>query len=286
MIVTPDTSARFVSKTKLPKAPPQPRRTRSGAGPADQPPLQLRATEAQALVVGSGLVVAADQVPVQVREDIINCVLFAQLVATAEVGDPSQAQAWYAAYFRALTMLGWAQSDQRFEEYDFSGQGFEAHKAVIPVLTALLGPQATALSVVSAMMQGLQEMEDNAPWLTLFEQQVRTEHSAAFQIATAEVGADGLLQVALVAFELKARAKLSQLLFFKYTSSTTKLRFSAGKATIFEAALAQQRDDLAARMVPYRAAYVGSVKLPALPALPKPPVARSRAAPRGASSKG
>ena len=168
----------------------------------------------------------------------------------------------------------------------FSGQGFEAHKAVIPVLTALLGPQASALSVVSAMMQGLQEMEDNAPWLTLFEQQVRTEHSAAFQIATAEVGADGLLQVALVAFELKARAKLSQLLFFKYTSSTTKLRFSAGKATIFEAALAQQRDELAARMVPYRAAYVGSVKLPALPALPKPPVTRSRAAVKAAKGKG
>jgi hypothetical protein len=292
MIITPDTSARFISKTRLPKAPPAPRRTRSGNGVADQPPLQLRATEAQALVVGSGLVVAADQVPVQVREDIINCVLFAQLVATAEVGDPSQVQAWYSAYFRALTMLGWAQSDQRFEEYDFSGQGLEAHKAVIPVLTALLGPQATALSVVSAMMQGLQEMEDNAPWLTLFEQQVRTEHSAAFQIATAEVGADGLLQVALVAFELKARAKLSQLLFFKYTSTTTQLRYSAGRATIFEAALAQQRADLAARMVPYRTAYVGSVKLPALPALPKPPVQRSRSssqapkARRSATTKG
>ncbi len=281
MIVTPDSSARFILKTKLPKAPAPPRRSRSGGAVAEQPPLQLRATEAQALVVGSGLVVAADKVPVQVREDMINCVLFAQLVATAEVGDPSQVQAWYASYFRALTMLGWAQSDQRFEAYDFSGQGFEAHKAVIPVLTALLGPQATALSVVTAMMKGLQDMQDNAPWLTLFEQQVRTEHSAAFQIATAEVGADGLLQVALVAFDLKARARLTQLLFIKYTSSTTTLRFSAGRATIFEAALAQQRADLAARMVPYRAAYVGSVKLPPLPALPKPPVARSRAVRKG-----
>ena len=266
MIVTSESSARFIAKSKLPKAPVQPRRSRSVAELQDKPPLELRANEAQALVVGSGLVVAAEKVPLQVREDVINCVLFAQLVATAEISDPSLVQDWYGAYFRALTMLGWAQSDQRFESYDFSGQGVEAHKAVIPVLTALLGPQATALAVVGAMLKGLQEMHDNAPWLTLFEKQVRSEHSAAFQIATAEIDADGLLQVALVAFDLKARAKLVQLLFFKYTSTTTKLRFSAGRATIFEAALAQQRADLAARMAPYRASYVGNVKLPPLPA--------------------
>ena len=266
MIVTPESSTLFIAKSKLPKAPAAPRRARSVTTVADKPLLELRANEVQALVVGSGLVVAADKVPLQVREDVINCVLFAQLVATAEVSDPSLVQDWYAAYFRALTMLGWAQSDQRFESYDFSGQGVEAHKAVIPVLTALLGPQAAALTVVSAMLQGLQEMHANAPWLTLFEKQVRSEHSAAFQIATAEVDADGLLQVALVAFDLKARAKLVQLLFFKYTGTSTKLRFSAGKATIFEAALAQQRAELAARMAPYRTSYVGNVKLPPLPA--------------------
>ncbi len=105
------------------------------------------------------------------------------------------------------------------------------------MLSPLLGPQASALSVATATMKGLQDMQDvqdNAPRLSMFEKQVRTEHLAAFQIATAEVGADGLLQVALVAFDLKARAKLTQLLFFKYTSSTTQLRFSAGKATILK----------------------------------------------------
>ena len=277
MIITHESSTRFITRSRLPKVPAQPRRSRNATPIVDKPPVELRANEAQALVVGSGLVVAADRVPLQVREDIINCVLFAQLVATAEVSDPSLVQDWYAAYFRALTMLGWAQSDQRFESYDYSGQGVEAHKAVIPVLTALLGPQAAALTVVTAMLKGLQEMHDNAPWLTLFERQVRSEHSAAFQIATAEVDTDGLLQVALVAFDLKARAKLVQLLFFKYTSSTTKLRFSAGKATIFETALAQQRADLAARMAPYRTSYVGNVKLPPLPA---PKALRSRSAPK------
>lgn len=276
-LITPAASQTFVARARLPRLPAR-ARTRSG-GVADAPPLQLKATEAQTLVVGSGLVVAATQVPVATREDLVNCTLFAQLVASAEVGDMTLVNEWYAAYFRALTTLGWAQSDSRFEDYDFASDGAAAHEAVIPVLTALLGPQAAALTVVKATLDGLQSMNENSPWITLFEQQSRSEHSAHFQVATAEVGADGLLQIALAAFDLKTRAKLTQVLFFKYNRASTRLRYSAGKATIYEAALAGQRELLAARLAAYRAAYVGQVKLPPLPLPPAPRAAR-RAAPR------
>jgi len=274
-IITPAASHSFVTKALLPKLPVR-ARTRSGTV-ADTPPLQLNSNEAQTLVVGSGLVIAAQKVPVATREDLVNCTLFAQLVASAEVGDMTLVNEWYTAYFRALATLGWAQSDSRFEEYDFRSDGAAAHEAVIPVLTALLGPQAAALAVVKATLDGLQSMNENAPWITLFEQQSRSEHSAHFQVATAEVGADGLLQIALAAFDLKTRAKLVQVLFFKYNGSSTRLRYSAGKATIYEAALAGQRDVLSARLAAYRAAYVGQVKLPPLP-VPQATRAATRAA--------
>ena len=80
---------------------------------------------------------AAAQVPVQTHVDLINCTLFAQRVASAEVGDMTLVNEWSAAYFRALTTLGWAQSDSRFEEYDFASDGAAAHEAVMPVLAAL-----------------------------------------------------------------------------------------------------------------------------------------------------
>lgn len=275
-IITPAASHSFVTQARLPKLPGR-ARTRSG-GVADTPPLELKSNEAQTLVVGSGLVVAAQNVPVATREDLVNCTLFAQLVASAEVGDITLVNEWYTAYFRALATLGWAQSDSRFEEYDFRSDGAAAHEAVIPVLTALLGPQAAALTVVKATLDGLQSMNENSPWITLFEQQSRSEHSAHFQVATAEVGADGLLQIALAAFDLKTRAKLVQVLFFKYNRSSTRLRYSAGKATIYEAALAGQREVLAARLAAYRAAYVGQVKLPPLPPLPPLPVPQVRRA--------
>ena len=85
-------------------------------GLTDTPPVELKSTAAQSLVVGSGLVVAAANVPKQVREDLVNCTLFAQLAASGEVGNAAKVIDWYDAYFRALTALGWAQSDTQFEK--------------------------------------------------------------------------------------------------------------------------------------------------------------------------
>jgi len=260
-IVTPASTSAFVQKAKFPKAPVR-MRVRGGA---PEPPIELKANEAQSLVVGAGLIVAAEKVPVQVREDLINCTLFAQLAASGEVEDPTMVSAWYDAYFRALTTLGWAQSAMQFENYEFNSVNAEAHKAIIPVLTALLGPHAAALSVLKIALEGLKSMEENAPWITLFDQQSRTERSARFQIATAQVDESGLLQTALVAFDLKARSKLTQVLFLKFSASSTSLKYSAGKATIYEAALREQREAIVARLAEYRAAYVGQVKFPPRP---------------------
>lgn len=258
-IITSDVSRRFISGAKFPKAP-VPKK-----GLTDTPPVELKSTEAQTLVVGSGLVVASENVPQQTREDLVNCTLFAQLAASGEVGDPAKVELWYSAYFRALTALGWAQSDSHFEDYDFKSRNAEAHKAIIQVLSVLLGPQAAALAVVKTAIEALQSMNENSPWITLFERQSKVGKSARFQVATAQRDPGGLIQVALCAFNLKARSEQTQVLFFRYSSSSTRLRYAAGKATIFEAALREQRAAIAARLAAYRSSYVGQVKFPPPP---------------------
>ena len=142
--ITPATSRMFVKNVRL-----VPASTRTGV-PGDAPPITLEGTDAQALVVGTGLIAAADKVPAATRQDLVDCTLFAQLAATAAVTDATDVQQWYRAYFGTLTWLGWAQSDTGFEQYEFSGRNAEAHQAILGVLTALLGPQAAALAVVKA----------------------------------------------------------------------------------------------------------------------------------------
>jgi hypothetical protein len=258
-IITPAISRAFVEDVKLAAAP---RRTRALT---DAPPVELKQAEAQSLVVGSGLIVAAENVPVQTREDLVNCTLFAQLAASGAVSDPTNIPQWYDTYFRALTALGWAQSDTHFEEYTFSSKNAEAHQAIMEVLAVLLGPQAAALLVVRAALEALQSMNENSPWMTLFDRQSKTGRSARFQVATAQLDSNGLLQTALVGFDLKTKSTLTQVLFFRYASSSTSLKYAAGKATIYEAALKDQREAIAARLAAYRSAYVGQVTFPPSP---------------------
>jgi len=259
-IITPQASRALIDFAKMPSGM---RRTRAAI--EDQPPLELKDREAQSLVAGSSLIVAAENVPAKTREDLVNCTLFAQLAASGEVPDPKKVMDWYGAYFRWLSVLGWSQSDRQFQDYRFSGQHAEAHKAIGKVLAALLGPQAAALVVVQAALEALQEMNENSPWLTLFDRQSRVEKSARFQVATAQVGASGLIQTGLVGFSLKAKSQLTQVLFFKFSSGSTKLQYAAGQATIYEAALAEQRKQVATKLKEYRQQLVGEVKLPPLP---------------------
>ncbi len=188
--------------------------------------------------------------------------LFAQLAAKGTVGDGTKVREWYDAYFRALAILGWAQSDTQFEDYRFSGRKAEAHKAMIQVLTVLLGPAATALVVLKAALEALQSMQENSPWITLFSRESRTGKSARFQTATAQIDPAGLLQTALVGFDLKTTSTVTQFLFFKFSSSSTSLNYAAGKATIYEAALSDQRAEIKKRLADYRAGYIGQVKFP------------------------
>jgi hypothetical protein len=263
-VMTAKSAKAFIASAKLPKAP-----LRLRTATAAEPPVELKDTDAQALVVGSGLVVAAQNVPAQTRSDLINCTLFAQLAASGQVTDPAKVTEWYAAYFQALTALGWAQHDSRFEEFQSGGTTLEAHKSIIKVLTTLLGPGAAAVALVTETLEALQSMNENSPWITLFDRQSTAVKSARFQVATAQVGPGGVLEIALVAFDLKSKVSVDQVLFFKFKKNKIKLKYARGNATIYEAALAQHRQQVAARLVAYQAAYIGAVAFPPAPVAPR-----------------
>jgi len=103
-------SRQFVRSARLP-APPAARR---GVETTEE---ALAAGKAQAAVVGSDLLSFATNVAPQWRQDLINCSLFAQLWAKAEVADPKRIFDWYEAYFNALQQLGWMVQDQGFSVY-------------------------------------------------------------------------------------------------------------------------------------------------------------------------
>ncbi len=191
-------------------------------------PVELQEKTAQAVVAGSGLIFSEEGVSKQVKEDLLACTLFAQFAAQSKVGSSTNVVEWYEAYFDALRNLGWAMSSQDFREHTEKGNTVLVHKAIMSVLTAVLGPAATALVVIKSVFDGLEQVGSDNGWLTFFDRQSVQATVAKFQVVTAQPTKDGQINIGLVGFELRAEKTITQVLFFKSSKSKVRLRFAGG----------------------------------------------------------
>jgi hypothetical protein len=225
-VPTVASAKRFVTKAIIP--------SRRPARAAERPLVETVFDEAkhQSVIVGSEVLSFVQGVTTERREAIINSSLLAQLVAKQKVSDPTKADQWYDAYFDVLSSIGWVVQDKTFSVYHEQSHGFEAQKAIIAIATTVLGQAPTALAIVKSVLDGLQSIDQNNPWITLFNRESETAHTARFQIGLADEDADGQFFVTLMAFVLDAKSKITQVLFFKAKSSEATLRHYSSKMTI------------------------------------------------------
>ncbi len=219
------------------------------------------AAKNQAMVVGSDIISFVQGVTPEQREDIVNSSLIAQLAAKKKVADPQRIYDWYNAYFEVLTQIGWVIQDQGFATYSESSEGFDAHEAILQVATALLGPGATALALVATTLNALKSMSADSPWITLFNRESQSANTARFQVTLAEQTKDNQFLVSLMAFGLEANKTLTQVLFFKITTSEASLKHYSGKVTIDTHVLSAIRQDIKDRISGYSRDYVKNLPL-------------------------
>ena len=144
---------------------------------------------------------------------------------------------------------------RNFAVYAESGQNFEAHKAIVGVLTAVFGPGAAALTMITGTLEALQSMDADSPWITLFSNESMAAESASFQISAVEKGPSGEPVVTLAGFTLNATTKMTQVLFFKARASEVTLRHCSStisiNAAVADAVRQPLREKLAAHAVDF-----------------------------------
>jgi hypothetical protein len=244
----------YVQCLELPEPPSRLRR--SGPGENSETVMAaLATTREHAAVVGSEVVAFAEGVDGTHRQDLINSTLLAQLVANKKVPDRSRLFDWYDAYYDALANIGWSVQDRHFAIYVESSENFEAHEAILKVAATVLGTSPAALVLVTNTLEALQAMEEQSPWLTLFARESQSAETASFQISAVEQGTDHDPFVSLLAFSLQARARMTQVLFFKGRTSDVTLRHCSGRMSINVDVVAAVRqalkDKLAAHVTDY-----------------------------------
>lgn len=216
--------------------------------------------KSQAAVVGSDVVSIMEGVAPEIRKDIVNCSLLAQLVANKSASGRESLGDWYKAYFDALTNVGWVVQEQGFADHREAGNVLEANKAILKVATALLGPGTAALALIQTTLDAMKSMSEG-PWITIFERESQTQKAARFQVTLVEPEASSGFAVALMAYELEATSELTQVLFFKFRSTDVNLRHASGRVAIDTDVLAAIREPVAQKIAAHSASFIAGLPI-------------------------
>lgn len=258
---SPAVSAReFVRSIELPAPPPATARALTGT----REQIAFESDKDQALVVGSDLVSFVGNVAAEQRADIVNALLLAQLRARKVVPQPGNIKdlrRWYDEYLGVLSQIGFAVHRATLKNYDSKTDGFEAHQAVLEVVATLVAGVPGALAVVSSTLTALQKMDADNPWITLFNRESRSANTAHFQVSTAGIDGQGDVFVALAAFGLEAKSKITQVLFFKFRKNDVAIEQLSNKASINTAVLGGVRDEIVRKLAAFASSFVGNLEI-------------------------
>ena len=74
------------------------------------------------------------------------------------------------------------------------------------------------------VLEGLQEMDKDSPWITLFDRQSQHASGAKFQISYVDADENGQASIKLLSCTIEAERKITQVLFFKFSSQRAQMR--------------------------------------------------------------
>jgi hypothetical protein len=216
-------------------------------GPSDKEPPPAFKSVAQAVTVGSQMAEFSSKVPQSIRPAISNGLLLGQLAADKAMAGNPDPMAWFRTFNSVMKRIGWQSTLSELNEQTISDENAALHKAIIPLVTAIFGPGAAASSIIIAVLKGLESMDQDAPWITVFEQKSNKVHAANFGLSYVDSGAEGGATLKTAYFSLQGSQVTIQILFFKFASSDAKIKsgqcqmsLSAQTISISEAVLQQK----------------------------------------------
>lgn len=213
----------------------------------------------QAQVVGSGLFSFAEGVDAEVRENISDSALLAQLLANKKFSAEQEPLEWFRAYSEVLQNVGWTLQESGWADYTASGNAAEVHEKVIEVLAVALGPAPAALAILTATMHALRGMQPNSSWMTIFSREAQKAKVARFQIGLVEKEEAGDVFVSLLACLIEAHNTITQVLLFKFKDARASFRANNAKVSINRASLVDLGPAIRGKIRAYQADYLSTI---------------------------
>lgn len=230
-----------------------------GAAP-DFPQVVFDNAKDQSIIAGSEVVSFTKSVEAEFRETISDSALVAQLAANAKFSVEQDPIAWFDHYYSILGGLGWTTQSRDTAEYKIQQNGLEVHEAVLEVVNVFLGPIPGAAKLVEIALGSLKKMNEDSPFITLFNKQSERAKVGRFQFTLVRQQGNSFLADGM-SFGIKAKHKVTQLLFFKLNKTEATMRRSLAKISIGADALEGLRPALKAKIQAHRSKFLAELPL-------------------------
>ncbi len=233
----------YIQSLDLPLA-----RTR-GPGEQEPPPPVFNSVD-QALTIGSQMAEFSNKAPQSIRPAISNGLLLGQLAANKATAGNADPIAWFDAFNGVMKKIGWQVTANELNEETVSDKNAALHKAIIPIVTAIFGPGAAASSIILTVLNGLDSMDQDAPWITVFQQNSNKVKAANFGLSYVD-GGDGGATLKTAYFTLQGSQSLTQVLFFKIKSSDATMKSGRCEMSLSGETIAASQDVLRQKVGPF-----------------------------------
>jgi hypothetical protein len=191
------------------------------------------------------------------KQDVLDCCLFAQLVANGRASRTNDPQGWTDAVALSMGRLAWVVPSYRFVQLNSSAARFTIDQAILHILRGLLS--GNEMEAVQNAIDAIKDLQTQDRRLAIFERNSHTAGAGNLQVDEVGETSGGNVQMNLGAFNFQSTDNVTNVLWFHFDSNNTQLRAMRTTLLLNEAVYARVRDAVQNRLVGYVHDYVGGV---------------------------
>ncbi|VDC02114.1 unnamed protein product [Peniophora sp. CBMAI 1063] len=174
----------------------------------------------------------------QMKADVMNSVLLAQLAANAKFNRQTQVDEWYDEYRKVLETVGWIVERFALDKINNTDDYGDVSALVLDIAKAILSPNELPLLVktIDSLKSGA-----NKDAYRLYNNSAKSAQSANFQVGTVVSSGDDPV-FKLTAHTFSASIEVLDILFFSFGSSSVSFRAGYQAMTLNSSFYAKVRE--------------------------------------------
>ena len=183
-------------------------------------------------LVGGALAAFSTKIDDNLKQDILDATLFAQLCANEKFNPAKQMQDWYNFYTVVLENLGFTIKNVEFEQHQAKMDTFTMESIVAEINDGSTNNAEETRATLGAMMNTMRKKPNGDECVKLFtELCCCSDTTGNFQVMPCHIGPDGEIYFLLGTYFYQAEKHEKDILFSTWNSKTTRVYKSVQKVT-------------------------------------------------------